>query len=127
MGTPRNVIRDYRYEPEKALANRNSVIAAEKAAKGQCIGTNAGVVIPPYYPREPIPAGDPLSPSGTQVELSELADDVIDAIGTGGGAQPCFARDISSMTVPTRTTCFAHEPLITGTLTIQGDGTFLVH
>jgi len=42
-------------------------------------------------------------------------------------SRPCFSRDISSMTIPTRTTCFGHAPLLTGTLTIQGDGTFLVH
>jgi len=53
--------------------------------------------------------------------------DSTDSAGGGGSSQPCFSRDISSMTIPTRTTCFAHEPLITGTLTIQGDGTFLVH
>jgi len=53
---------------------------------------------------------------------------LVSSVGGGGGSsQPCFSRDISSMTIPTRTTCFAHEPLITGTLTIQGDGTFLVH
>ena len=120
---PRKLIRDYRFRADEALELRDGVVASEDVTQRH----GPGNVIPPYYPRRPIPAGDPLSPSGTQVELSELADDVIDAIGTGGGAQPCFARDISSMTVPTRTTCFAHEPLITGTLTIQGDGTFLVH
>ena len=87
MAEPRKVIRDYRYEPEKALAHRDAVIEAE-TGKGRvfsCMGTNKGAVIPPYYPRKPIPAGDPMSPSGTKVELSELADDVIDAIGSGGG------------------------------------------
>lgn len=97
MGTPNRIIRDYRYEPEKALAHRKAVIAAEEGSRGRvfsCMGTNKGAVIPPYYPREPIPAGDPASPSGTKVELSELADDVLALIAAGGagatGGFPIF-------------------------------------
>jgi len=97
MATPRRILRDYRYEPEKALANRKAVIAAEEAKKGRCIGTNLGVVIPPYYPREPIDAGDPFSPSGTKVELSELADDVIAAIGAGGGGSTLVVEEVDGL------------------------------
>jgi len=85
MGTPNRIIRDYRFEPEKALANRNAVIAAEQAKKGRCIGTNLGEVIPPYYPREPIDAGDPFSPSGTQVAFEELDDSLQALILAGSG------------------------------------------
>ena len=84
MATPRVTIRDYRYEPDKAFAHRKAVIAAERLRLGTdlhnaCI-VNSKQVIPPYFPREPIPAGDPMSPSGTKVELSELADDVLAAL-----------------------------------------------
>lgn len=68
------VIRDYRFEPDKALARRDAVVAAEEAIRGE------HEVIEPYFPRRPIPAGDPLSPSGTKVGLSELADDVLATI-----------------------------------------------
>ena len=94
MGIPRKVIRDYRFEPEKALANRNAVIAAQKADKGRCIGTNAGVVIEPYYPREPIPAGDPMSPGGTKITCEELADDVLAKIAAAGGGGTLRVREL---------------------------------
>lgn len=49
--------------------------------------------------------------------------------GGGGGGEAgvfCFDRDIINQTIKTRTTCFMHEPKITGTITINGDGTLLV-
>jgi len=105
VGTPNRVIRDYRHEPEKALTNRNEIIATE-TGKGRvfsCMGTNKGVVIPPYYPRLPIPAGDPLSPGGTQVTLEELADDVLNAIIAGAGAsarKPFIEVDVLTALIP---------------------------
>ena len=75
---PRKVIRDYRFRPSEALELRDAVVEAE----GEAQRHGPGNVIPPYYPRRPIPAGDPFSPSGTQVELSELADDVVGAGST---------------------------------------------
>jgi hypothetical protein len=45
----------------------------------------------------------------------------------GGDASVfCFVRDIVDQVILDRTTCFMHEPKITGTITIQGDGTMLV-
>lgn len=61
---PDRVIRDYRFAPEEALDNRKTVIDAVADAKGPVIG--------PYYPREPIPAGDPLSSSGAKIAFDEL-------------------------------------------------------
>jgi hypothetical protein len=93
MAKPNRTFRDYRAEPEKALALRNAVIAVERA-RGPVIGTNLGKVIPPYYPRQPIDAGDAFSPSGALVELSELADDVVSAIGTGGAGAAFDLREV---------------------------------
>lgn len=45
--------------------------------------------------------------------------------GSGDGTL-CFDRDITDQTIADRETCFMHEPKITGTITIQGDGTMLV-
>lgn len=67
---------------------RKAIIAEQQKRYGdnpRIIVDGGRRVIPPYYPREPINAGDEMSPSGVKVELSELADDVIAAIGTGGG------------------------------------------
>jgi plastocyanin len=89
MGVPRKIIRDYRFEPEKALAVRKAIIAAQQRLYGddpRIIADGGRRVIPPYYPREPINAGDEMSPSGTKVELSELADDVLAAIAAGSGS-----------------------------------------
>jgi len=79
---PRKLIRDYRYRPADALELRDGVVAGE----GETQAHGAGNVIPPYFPRRPIPAGDPLSPGGTLVTLEELADDVLNAIIAGAGA-----------------------------------------
>jgi hypothetical protein len=87
VGEPRRVIRDYRFEPDKALAARKLVIAEQQKRYGddpKLIIDGGKRVIPPYYPREPINAGDEMSPSGTKVELSELADDVLAALGSAG-------------------------------------------
>lgn len=89
MGEPRKVIRDYRFEPDKALAARKAVIAAEQARyrdDPRLIVDGGHRVVPPYYPREPINAGDEMSPGGTQVTLEELAPDVLAALAAGGGS-----------------------------------------
>ena len=46
--------------------------------------------------------------------------------GITASAEPCVSRDITSKTIQTRETCFFNEPVITGTITIQGDGRMLV-
>lgn len=76
---PRKVIRDYRYEPEKALATRDALVAAEEAARGP------EKVIPPYFPRRPIDSGDPFSRSGVLIAYEELDADLQATIGAGGG------------------------------------------
>ena len=82
-GTPNRTIRDDRADPEQSLAHRDAVVAAERVRTAEKEGIPR--VITDYFPRRPMPAGDPASPSGTKVEMSELADDVIAAIGSAGG------------------------------------------
>lgn len=77
--TPNRTIRDYRFEAEKALVTRDALVAAEEAARGD------RRVIPPYYPRRPIDAGDAMSTSGARVAFEELDAD-LQALLLSGGA-----------------------------------------
>lgn len=86
------IIRDYRYEPEKALTNREAIIAAARG-RGRVIGTNLGVVIQPYYPRDPIESGDPFSPAGTQIAFDEL-DDALQALVLAGASSGVRVREL---------------------------------
>jgi hypothetical protein len=119
VGEPRKVIRDYRFEPEKALETRKAVIAAQQKRHGddpRVIVDGGRRVIPPYYPREPINAGDEMSPSGTKVEMSELADDVLAAISAGGGGSAVEVReaDGTPSVNPTSTIIVPNDTLTPG-------------
>lgn len=117
MGTPRKIIRDYRFEPDKALEVRKAVIASQQRRLGddpRIIVDGGRRVIPPYYPREPINAGDEMSPSGTKVELSELADDVLAAIGSGGSAIEVREADGSPSVNPTSIITVPNDTLTPG-------------
>lgn len=46
--------------------------------------------------------------------------------GGSGSVSDCLSRDITNKTIATRTTCLFNEPIITGTITIQGDGRMLI-
>ena len=92
MGTPRRVIRDYRFEPEAALRLRKAVLAQQQTRYGddpRLVVDGGHRVLPPYYPREPIDSGDPFSPSGTQVAFSELDVELQALIlaGSSGGVR----------------------------------------
>ena len=82
-GRPNRVINDERLNPSVSLVHRDAVVLSERERPIWC--RERPRVVTDYYPRRPLPAGDPASPSGEKVELSELADDVIAAIGSGGG------------------------------------------
>jgi len=82
-GLPNRVINDERLNPSASLIHRDAVVLAERRRAIWC--REHPRVVTDYFPRRPLPAGDPASPSGTKVELSELADDVLAAIGSGGG------------------------------------------
>lgn len=78
------IITDYATNQEGAR-NTTADCVAQVQADLLNKRTNARV-FGPYGPRD-LFAGDPASPSGTKVELSELADDVL-ALLLGGGAFP---------------------------------------
>jgi len=65
--------------PEEALQNTQEAIASAEARYG-----GPRKVIPPYYPRRPIPAGDPMSKSGAYVAEEELDDDLRDKVNAAG-------------------------------------------
>lgn len=97
MATPRKVIRDYRYEPEAALAKRKAVIAQQQKRYGddpRVIVDGGRRVLPPYYPREPIDAGDAFSESGQKVAFSELDDELQALILAGGGGGDLRVREL---------------------------------
>ena len=49
-------------------------------------------------------------------------------IKTSPTRSPCATRDIDSpLAIQTRTTCFFDQPVVSTTITIQGDGRMLVH
>jgi hypothetical protein len=121
VGTPNRVIRDYRHEPDKALERRKEVIKAERDVP-PCPGTNKGVVIPPYYPREPIPAGDPLSPSGTKVELSELADDVLALLVSAASGNRIFNEPLTGVINNANTTFTTINKFVPGTEVVMFNG-----
>jgi len=81
-GVPNRVIRDERFDPRASLIRRDALVASKRIETAEKEGVSR--VVTDYFPRRPIPAGDPSSPSGTKVELSELADDVLAALGGGG-------------------------------------------
>jgi hypothetical protein len=86
-GVPNRVIRDERFDPRRSLVTREALVAQKRVDTSgpDCTRDPDGRVVTDYFPRKPQPAGDPSSPSGVKVELSELADDVLAAISSGGG------------------------------------------
>jgi hypothetical protein len=89
------IIRDSQENPnpEVQLARRRALIAADQTRFGKIGAVNARV-LPPYFPREPMMAGDPASPGGTKVTLSELADDVLAALAAGGSGGSIRVREV---------------------------------
>ena len=73
------LILDYAASPEEDCVNTKRVLLDTKRALD--IKEPGARTIGPYAPRH-LMAGDPSSPSGTKVELSELADDVLAALAT---------------------------------------------
>lgn len=119
MAEPRKVIRDYRFEPEAALNKRKVVIAQEQRRYNddpRLIVDGGNRVIPPYYPREPIPAGDELSPSGTFIAFEELDAELQALIlaGGGGGAIRVREADGSPDIDPTDTITVPNDTLTAG-------------
>lgn len=73
-GTPNRVIRGDRATPEQSLIRRDALVAAERARTA--IPEGIPRVVTDYFPRRPLPAGDPASPSGEYVAEEELDVDL---------------------------------------------------
>jgi len=111
-GIPNRTIRDERANPRASLVFRDAFVAAERARTSEKEGIPR--VVTDYFPRRPIPAGDPASPSGTKVELSELADDVLAAISTSSGGVRVREVDGSPDIDPTTIITVPNDSLSTG-------------
>lgn len=86
------VIGDYRRNARARLVNREEVVAEEEARYARAAGdpelpkvVAERKVLEPYFPREPIPAGDPMSPGGALVTYDELDASLQEQIDQGGG------------------------------------------
>jgi len=73
------VLHDYRRDAEQQLEIRDLAVEDAEARYGE------RKVLEPYFPRRPMPAGDPMSPGGTQVTFAELDADLQAQIAAGGG------------------------------------------
>lgn len=73
-------------DPRTSLLNTKAAMAAARTRLDALQAPGARVI--GTLPREPLMSGDPASSSGTKVDMSELAADVLAAIGSGGGGSP---------------------------------------
>jgi hypothetical protein len=92
------IIRDSQENPNPRLQyeKRLRAIFAAKQQYRELFGPRNGRVLVPYFPRCPIPAGDPISPDGTKISVSELGDDTLAFIQeNGGGRSPWRAFSMS--------------------------------
>ena len=81
-GTPNRIIRGSQYNPEQSLNHRDAVVREERAKTSEKEGIPR--VVTDYFPRRPLPAGDPSSPSGVYVAEEELDEDLRKKVNAAG-------------------------------------------
>jgi hypothetical protein len=88
------IIKDERANPLGSRTTTSSVVQGKRAAVAKS-DNPAARVLEPYAPRpEQLDSGDPASPEGTKVAISELADDVLALIAAGASTGPVAAADV---------------------------------